>query len=121
MLPLIHDRMEELLAPYGVRIDHYSLCVHKPEDDCHCRKPKPKLLLDAALALGVDLGRSYMVGDKASDLEAGRNAGCRGSVLVRTGYGRQTESGLRPGDAAFVGDTLADAAEWISSRGTAGS
>ena len=109
----IHARMEELLAPHGVRIDHYELCIHRPEEDCECRKPKAKLLLDAARALGLDLAQSYMVGDKLSDLQAGRNAGCKASVLVRTGYGGETESVVEPEDARFIADSLKEAAHWI--------
>jgi D-glycero-D-manno-heptose 1,7-bisphosphate phosphatase len=109
----IHSRMEELLAPFGVQIDAYSLCFHRPDDDCECRKPKPKLIIDGALAVGAELSTSYMVGDKLSDLHAGRAAGCLASVLVRTGYGVETESMLREGDAAFTGDGLAEAAVWI--------
>ena len=113
-------RMEELLAPYGVRIDHYGLCVHRPEDDCECRKPKAKLILDAALALGIEPARSYMVGDKLSDLQAGRNAGCKASVLVRTGHGRETEPGLKPGEATFIADSLKEAVPWILAQESAG-
>ena len=110
-LPLIHDRMDELLKAYGVKLHAYVCCVHRPEEGCECRKPKPRLLLDAASQLGADLSRSYMVGDKASDLEAGRLAGCRGSVLVRTGDGQKTEeSGVR---ADQVADDLAGAVAWI--------
>ena len=65
-------------------IQHFMLCVHRPEEGCDCRKPKPKLLLDAATELGIDLGASFMVGDKFSDLVAGKSAGCKGTILVRT-------------------------------------
>jgi UDP-glucose 4-epimerase len=113
MLPKIHARMEELLKPHGVRIDFYGLCVHRPEEDCACRKPKPKLITDAARALGVDPKLSYMVGDKHSDLHAGHNAGCRGSILVRTGHGAETEPTLKPGEATFIADGLPGAVDWI--------
>lgn len=117
-LPLIHARMEELLAPFGVSIDHYGLCFHRPEEDCECRKPKPKLLIDTARALGVDLARSYMVGDKHSDLHAGHSAGCRASLLVRTGHGTETEPTLAAGEAAFIADGLRGAAQWILAQET---
>jgi UDP-glucose 4-epimerase len=119
-LPLIHARMEELLAAHGARVDHYGLCVHLPEDGCECRKPKPKLLIDTARAMGVALARSYMVGDKHSDIQAGRAAGCRASVLVRTGYGAETERKLAAGEAAFIGASLKEAAQWILAQENAG-
>jgi D-glycero-D-manno-heptose 1,7-bisphosphate phosphatase len=56
------------------------------------RKPNPGMLLRAAEEHGVDLSRSWMIGDKLLDLEAGRNAGCR-VALVRTGYGSQVDAG----------------------------
>lgn len=117
-LPLIHARMEELLKPFGVRIDHYGLCVHRPEEDCECRKPKPKLIADTARALGVDVALSYMIGDKHSDLHAGHNAGCRASLLVRTGHGAETEPTLLTGEATFIADSLSGAAQWILAQET---
>lgn len=112
-MPLIHARMEELLAPQGVRINRYELCHHRPEDQCDCRKPKPKLILDAAKALGVDLSQSFVVGDKATDLVSGRKAACKGVALVRTGEGKNTELTLKPGEADFVGAALDEVADWI--------
>ncbi|MBU6375453.1 MAG: UDP-glucose 4-epimerase GalE [Bdellovibrionales bacterium] len=116
-LPEIHRRMDELLSKWGVQIDDYSLCIHRPEDQCPCRKPKPHLLLDAAKRLRIDLAHSYMVGDKPVDLEAGKNSGVRGSLLVRTGHGRETEktSGAL---ADFIGEDLLEVANWILSQET---
>src|SRR5579871_4524183 len=70
----VNARIEELLGPF----DGFFVCPHAPEDGCECRKPKPKLILDAARALGVDPGRCYVVGDRDSDVEAARNAGAIG-------------------------------------------
>ena len=119
-LPKIHERMDELLGSSGVRIDHYSLCIHRPEEGCPCRKPSAKLLVDAASALQIDLGRSYMVGDKIVDLQAGRNAGVRGVALVRTGHGLETEK--TDGKLAhFIGEDLAAVASWILSQAASSS
>lgn len=114
-LPKIHERMTDLLKPWSVDIDHYELCFHHPDENCACRKPKPKLIVDAAEKLGIDLSCSFMVGDKISDLGAGRNAGLKASLLVRTGEGRSQEPVLKQGEAAFVAETLREAAEWILS------
>ncbi len=70
----VNARVEELLGPF----DGWFICPHAPGDGCECRKPKPKLLLDAARALGVEPSRCYALGDKQSDLEAARNAGAAG-------------------------------------------
>jgi UDP-glucose 4-epimerase len=112
-LEKIHERLGDLLRSSGAAIDHYELCLHSPEADCDCRKPKPKLLLDAASKLGIDMKRSYMIGDKASDVAAGLAAGCAASLLVRTGEGARTEKELAPGQAAFVGDSIQDVVKWI--------
>lgn len=58
-------------------IEHFYICPHVEADDCQCRKPKPGLLLEAAKELNIDLRKSYMVGDRWRDVEAGQNAGCK--------------------------------------------
>jgi histidinol-phosphate phosphatase family protein len=112
-LSRIHERMGKLLEAWNVNIDHYELCFHHPEENCPCRKPKPKMLLDAAAALNVDLSQSYMVGDKGTDLEVGFAAGCLGSILVRTGEGENTAGKIQKGGASFIADSLLQAAQWI--------
>jgi UDP-glucose 4-epimerase len=113
-LPRIHERMDQLIqAQGGPALDRYEFCIHHPDAGCECRKPKPKLILDVARSLGIDLSRSFMVGDKRVDIQVGRAAGCRASVLVRTGDGETTETQLHRGEANFIAPTLADAARWI--------
>ncbi len=68
-----------------VPIDGLYVCLHDDADGCGCRKPAPGLLLAAAADLGIDLGRSVMVGDRWRDVEAGRRAGCR-TVHIDRGY-----------------------------------
>ena len=98
----VHERLSTLLAEH-VRIDAYFHCPHHPTEgvgvyrvECECRKPKPGLLLAAARELDIDLARSWMIGDKPSDAEAGAAAGCR-TILVRTGHGAKL-----PADANAV-------------------
>ena len=67
----VNRRVDELLGPF----DGFFVCPHAPEDGCECRKPKPKLILDAARALGVKPAECLAVGDRDSDVEAARNAG----------------------------------------------
>lgn len=83
----IHEKLDRLLAEHGIHIHHYALCLHHPDEDCACRKPKPKLILETASRYSIDLSRSFMIGDKMSDVECGRNAGLAGSFMVGTGYG----------------------------------
>lgn len=82
----VNSRIEELLEREGARLDGILVCPHAPEENCSCRKPRPGLVAQAVQRFSVDLARSWMVGDKAADLELARNAGLRG-VLVQTGYG----------------------------------
>lgn len=66
-------------------LDGIFACFHDDKDNCACRKPKPGLILDAAATWDVDLGRSYLVGDRWRDIEAGAAAGCR-TVLIDHSY-----------------------------------
>lgn len=67
----IHRRLESELT-----LDAIFTCFHDRADGCDCRKPRPGLLLEAAQTLGIDLSSSFMIGDRSSDMEAGRRAGC---------------------------------------------
>ncbi len=67
----VNARVEELLGPF----DGWFICPHAPDVDCECRKPKPKLIFDAARAWRMDPSEIVVVGDKESDVEAARNAG----------------------------------------------
>ena len=85
-----------------VELDAVFTCYPDDGDDCACRKPRPGLLLDAAAELGIDLGASFMVGDREQDVEAGRRAGCR-TVLV----------GDEPVEADFRAGSLLASVDWI--------
>jgi D-glycero-D-manno-heptose 1,7-bisphosphate phosphatase len=93
-LSIVHAELERQLAGEGVVLDGIYFCPVKPEQkdptvvEHPDRKPGPGMLLRAAAELDLDVTQSWMIGDAVSDLLAGRNAGCRGSILVRTGYGR---------------------------------
>jgi D-glycero-D-manno-heptose 1,7-bisphosphate phosphatase len=82
----VMERIDELLADQGTGFDGFYYCPHAPQDGCPCRKPAAGLLDEAAETCRWDARRSWVVGDKASDVELGRN-GNMGAVLVRTGYG----------------------------------
>ncbi len=77
----IHARLRQVVGETGGWIDHIYTCPHDYEDACDCRKPKPGMLQRAAREHSLNLDSCWMVGDKASDMEAGRAAGCR-TVLV---------------------------------------
>jgi D-glycero-D-manno-heptose 1,7-bisphosphate phosphatase len=98
----------------GVRFAKVYFAPEAPEMPSRGRKPSPQFLFDARQEFGLDLGQSYMIGDKLIDLECGWNAGVKRSLLVRTGYGAEVErtSSDRLGSATIVND-LPAAADWI--------
>jgi histidinol-phosphate phosphatase family protein len=102
----VHARLMELLGPD--LIDGMYFCADHPDCASERRKPGPGMLLEAARDLGLDLAHSWMVGDRAGDIEAGRRAGARG-VLVLTGEGSR-EDGV---GAEFVANDLVAAVEFI--------
>jgi D-glycero-D-manno-heptose 1,7-bisphosphate phosphatase len=111
-------RIIAAVKKHGGRVDGAFMCPHAPQARCDCRKPRPGLLLQAAEALSLDLSRSFMIGDALSDLQAGRAAGVREAMLVRTGRGLQQAS--LPEAALLqpfrVFDSLAEALDHISSH-----
>lgn len=114
----IHERMAWHVRRAGGRLDAIYYCPHRPDEGCSCRKPQPGLLLRAARDLGLELGRSYLIGDALTDIEAARAAGCQ-PLLVRTGRGAiQAEQVLRRYPEVPIFEDLAEAAAWILSRET---
>ncbi|MBY0397516.1 MAG: HAD family hydrolase [Thermoleophilia bacterium] len=116
----VHDEMNRQLAEAGASVDAIYFCPEAPAGDdrtaveSHDRKPGPGMLLRAAAEHGLDLAASWMIGDMISDILAGRNAGCRGSILVRTGAESiAAEAALGPDDPA-VDDLIAAAALILS-------
>jgi histidinol-phosphate phosphatase family protein len=78
----IHDKMITLLAEHGAHVDAIYYCPHHPDDNCDCRKPKPKMVLQAAIDLDIDLSQSYVIGDNEMDVELARHAGCKAGIRV---------------------------------------
>lgn len=116
----IHAHMKAELAKADAHVDAIYYCVHHPEfgdgeyrQACSCRKPEPGMILQAAKDLDIDLSQSYMIGDTAKDMIAGKRAGCR-TILVLTGYGKDELNGV-PGEfaPAFVAKDLFTATNWL--------
>jgi len=81
----IHWRMMIEIRRAGGRVLGIQFCSHTDEDECMCRKPQPGMLLKAAAKWGLDLARSYLVGDSARDIQAGVTVGCT-TFWVQTHY-----------------------------------
>ncbi|NLX18412.1 MAG: D-glycero-beta-D-manno-heptose 1,7-bisphosphate 7-phosphatase [Desulfobulbus sp.] len=125
LLEAVHAKMARLLEEEGAHVDGLYVCPHHPEAreeryriNCTCRKPKTGLLEQAAQELKLDLQKSYVVGDRWSDIRCGRAAQAR-TVLVLTGYGLgefcyvAQEEGVQPD---HVADDLIGAVQWIIAR-----
>lgn len=87
-----HEKYMGLLRAGGARIDAAYYCFHHPQGqgkykkDCECRKPGIGMIKQAQKDYGINLQESILIGDKRSDILAGKNAGCK-TILVKTGYG----------------------------------
>ncbi len=120
-LQQIHRELDKMLRAQEAHLDAIYYCPHHPtagigvyKINCNCRKPKPGLLEQSARELNLDLRQSFIVGDKPADLQAGDAVGCR-TILVRTGYGRESEKEMADGEfqPEYVADDLLAAAQWI--------
>lgn len=118
----IHSELSRQLREVGAFLDGVYFCPHHPSEGkapyrrpCDCRKPASGMILRAALEMGIDLSRSYCVGDRLADLECGMRVGTKG-ILVLTGYGKEEQaSGIgnqyhRP---SYVASNLQEAVAWI--------
>lgn len=99
----IHNKMETLLGAEGAYLDAVYYCPHHPHKgyagevrelkiDCGCRKPKPGMLLRAAEEFNIDLSRSWMIGDGANDVNAGKAAGCRTALIGTEDFGQDVSA-----------------------------
>jgi D-glycero-D-manno-heptose 1,7-bisphosphate phosphatase len=113
-LEKLHRQMSEHLAQARARIDAIYYCPHELEPSCACRKPAPGMLLEAARSHGLDLAASWMIGDSDSDIQAGKNAGCK---TARLSGNKQTENDAEDGasrnDADIVAVSFLDAIQQI--------
>jgi D-glycero-D-manno-heptose 1,7-bisphosphate phosphatase len=113
-----HRCIASRLGASGARIDRFYYCPHHPDgevasyrQDCDCRKPAAGMLRQAAADHQFDLTRSFVIGDRAGDIDAAAAAGATG-ILVRTGYGYRHEAAVREA-GGHVSDNLMHAVSWI--------
>lgn len=102
----VHDKMMQELSRDGGVIDDIRCCIHKPYVGCKCRKPEPGMIRELADLYDIDLNRSFMVGDRDFDIQAGKRAGTR-TVFIGTGHP----------EADFQAPTLPDAVRLIVQNG----
>ena len=101
-LHAIHEKMERLLREDEAELHEIAYCPHKPKEGCACRKPEPKMILDLAQKHDIDLAKSYMVGDRDTDIYAGQKAGTR-TIFIGEEFSQ----------ASYSARSLVDAVEFI--------
>jgi D,D-heptose 1,7-bisphosphate phosphatase len=122
---ITHEHLQTALRQKKAHIDNFYYCPHHPAEgiklyrqNCNCRKPAPGMLLQAAQDLNIDLTKSYLVGDRFNDMEAGKKIGVRG-VLVKTGFGQGLLQDDGPDVATpenkpdFIAADILEAVKWI--------
>jgi len=114
MLAKIHDKMHRALAKSSAHVDAIYYCPHHPDDNCECRKPKPKMLLQAASDLNIALGRSYVIGDKNMDIEMGENVGCKTILIAEEDKESETDKQVHCPD--YTASNISAAAQWIIAK-----
>lgn len=114
MLTRVHEKLIDCLKHQRIYLDGAYYCPHAPWEKCKCRKPLPGMLINAAQDLALDLTRSYMIGDKLSDIESGRRAGCQSILLADNLQYISLYNTLEQRDFSIkIVPTLLDAAHWI--------
>ena len=108
----MNNKAISLISPSGIKIAKTYVCPHSDQDNCDCRKPKPKLLIDAAKDYDLDLVNSWMIGDRPSDVMAGVNAGVN-TILVLSG-----EPNVKCELATVTLPTLYEAAQYLINHQT---
>lgn len=101
----VNSRIHQLL-----QVDEIKCCFHVEKDNCDCRKPRPGMLLEAARDWNIDCQKSFMVGDRYSDIEAGRSAGCQ-TILIGAG-----DDGVEKISPDHQSESLLQATDWILSH-----
>ena len=106
------------LKKEDIEIKKIYFCPHVPEDNCECRKPETKNILQAKKDLDIDMESSWMIGDHPSDIELGKRAGTR-TIYLKTGHGEKhfedlEKKGIKPD---FVAENFSQASDFIINNG----
>ncbi|MCK4249264.1 MAG: HAD-IIIA family hydrolase, partial [Candidatus Omnitrophica bacterium] len=106
----VNKKMLAEVSKAGITIDRIYFCPHNKADKCVCRKPEPGLILRAKKDLNLDLSKSYFIGDRITDIQAGQRAGTK-TILVKTGHDDcAANPDIKPD---FTADNLLAAADYI--------
>ena len=114
----INEKLRQLLADHGSIVERIYFCPHhidgiveKYKRECNCRKPNPGMIEQAVKELDIDINNSFMIGNKSSDIEAGRRAGCR-TIVVGGGINHREPEVLSQ-SADYIATDLFEAVKWL--------
>ncbi|MCC6139055.1 MAG: lipopolysaccharide heptosyltransferase II [Nitrospira sp.] len=111
-LDRVHEKLRRLVGAAGASLAGIYVCPHRPDEQCHCRKPETGLVEQAVRELGVDLSRSYLIGDHAKDIELARRVGAKSVWLTTSEHGAGARMDQR-NSAAAVASSFGEAVTWI--------
>nr|WP_281950382.1 D-glycero-beta-D-manno-heptose 1,7-bisphosphate 7-phosphatase [Nitrosophilus kaiyonis] len=103
--------MKNRLKADGIEIKEVYFCPHSPEENCKCRKPEPGMILKAAKDFDIDLKKSWMIGDKISDIKAAKRAGIENTIFIEEENKKRGEGGKvvrKEGKAKYIAKSLFD-------------
>ena len=111
----IHAELRRMLAAKGARVDDVFFCPHLPDAGCSCRKPAPGMLIQAKEKHGVDLTKSFVIGDRMMDIEMAHAVGAIGVLVPEPGdqYSVDKEIASSSQKPDFRAETFVDAVDWI--------
>jgi len=117
-LKTVHDRLRQILASHGAKIDDIFYCPHRPDEGCKCRKPAPGMLIQAKDKHGFDLTRSFVMGDRMMDVGMAHAVGAKGILVPEPGDQYNIEKEIRESTTKpdFRADTFMQAVDWILER-----
>ncbi len=120
-----HKYISGLLKKYGVKIKAFYYCPHHIRNvvvkryykNCDCRKPKTGMVMKAKNRFNIDLKKSFVIGDKLTDIQLAKNSGMKG-ILVLTGFGKEERKLIKKQKVKpdYTADDMLDAAEWIINK-----
>lgn len=106
----LRNKVDDLLKKEGIKITEEMYCPHHPKENCKCRKPSPHLIMELIGKYNIDKSKSYMIGDKTSDIKSGLNAKIK-TILVKTG--KAGNDGLYDVKPDFICEDLLDASDVV--------
>jgi D,D-heptose 1,7-bisphosphate phosphatase len=111
-LEAVNKKMLSEIEEVGAKISNTYYCIHQEEDNCDCRKPKTGLFRQATEGKNINLENTFFIGDKRTDIEAGKKAGCK-TILVLSGKSKKGDQANWNFKPDYIKKDLKEAVKWI--------